>query len=568
VTRDFRGPGSSRQASRRREPTFERQAPSARRVLGMAALVLVVVASGAFVVGAVVTGAEQPPIPDLAVGASPSTSPGGLGVGGPISSADPSASTDPSAEADQSPELLPPGEVAWVPVVGFWSTTNAISEQAIGAALSGGSVKYKAVMVPADDVAAIEEALGVTISGSVGRGTPDEVRAAVKAGALGILRASDVTPAVRALGIGKQQLFGISRTDSLDTWPLRGEVEDPAPWDQARTWTLVAGGDILLDRGVALTVRSKKAGVDFPYDGGSASIVRETCCNATYRTKTPVTQRDSRGGAFRSYLESADIALANLESPVDDQFAYHSRGTVFSGDPKLLEGVENAGFDVLSLANNHIRDAGTDGIMETVKALKARGIASTGAGKGFANARKPAVLETHGVTVAIFGCDAIARRYWSSGSAIGSRGCDRTTLVADIKKAKDSSDVVIVFPHWGIEYRANPSASQRRLAKAWAKAGADLVIGNHAHWAAAMEAVGEVPVWYALGNLVFDQTWSTKTMEGITLELTFEGERLRQIRIRPHLILDKAQPNFMDPTGDGAAVLKQVRDASKKLWPY
>ncbi len=216
--------------------------------------------------------------------------------------------------------------MAWVPVVGFWSTTNTISEQALGAALGGGSVKYKDVIVPTDDVAAIEDALGVTIAGSVKRGTPDEVKAAVKAGSLGLLRASDVTPGVRALGIGKQQLFGISRTDSLDTWPLRGEVEDPVAWDQARTWTLVAGGDILLDRGVALAVRNKKAGVDFPYDGGSASIVRETCCNATYGTKTPVTQRDSKGGAFRKYLEAADIALANLESPVDNQFVYHSQG--------------------------------------------------------------------------------------------------------------------------------------------------------------------------------------------------------------------------------------------------
>jgi hypothetical protein len=57
-------------------------------------------------------------------------------------------------------------------------------------------------------------------------------------------------------------------------------------------------------------------------------------------------------------------------------------------------------------------------------------------------------------------------------------------------------------------------------------------------------------------------------MEGVTLELTFEGDTLRQIRMRPHLILDKAQPNFMDPAGDGAAVLKQIRDSSKKLWPY
>ena len=70
--------------------------------------------------------------------------------------------------------------MAWVPVVGFWSTTNSITEQALSAALSGGSVKYKNVIVPAADAAAIEDALGVTLAGSVKRGTPDQVRAEVR----------------------------------------------------------------------------------------------------------------------------------------------------------------------------------------------------------------------------------------------------------------------------------------------------------------------------------------------------------------------------------------------------
>ena len=77
--------------------------------------------------------------------------------------------------------------------------------------------------------------------------------------------------------------------------------------------------------------------------------------------------------------------------------------------------------------------------------------------------------------------------------------------------------------------------------------GADMVIGNHAHWAAAMEVYEGKPIWYALGNFVFDQTWSEPTMEGITLELTFRGTDLVQVHIRPHIILDKAQPNFLDP---------------------
>jgi len=67
---------------------------------------------------------------------------------------------------------------------------------------------------------------------------------------------------------------------------------------------------------------------------------------------------------------------------------------------------------------------------------------------------------------------------------------------------------------------------------------------------------------------VFDQTWSEPTMEGITLDLTFEGTRLVQVNMRPHLILDKAQPNFMDPAGSGAVVMGQIFAASSKTLPW
>jgi poly-gamma-glutamate synthesis protein (capsule biosynthesis protein) len=98
--------------------------------------------------------------------------------------------------------------------------------------------------------------------------------------------------------------------------------------------------------------------------------------------------------------------------------------------------------------------------------------------------------------------------------------------------------------------------------------GADMVIGNHAHWAAAMEIYKGKPIWYALGNFVFDQDWSEPTMEGITLELTFRGTKLVQVHIHPHIILDKAQPNFLDPAGAGRVVMGQVFTASKGLLPW
>jgi poly-gamma-glutamate synthesis protein (capsule biosynthesis protein) len=130
------------------------------------------------------------------------------------------------------------------------------------------------------------------------------------------------------------------------------------------------------------------------------------------------------------------------------------------------------------------------------------------------------------------------------------------------------ADLVIVYPHWGSEYDPTPFANQKALARMIIDGGADMVIGNHAHWAAAMEVYKGKPIWYALGNFVFDQTWSEPTMEGITLELTFRGTDLVQVHMRPHIILDKAQPNFLDPGGAGKFVMGQVFSASKGLLPW
>ena len=133
---------------------------------------------------------------------------------------------------------------------------------------------------------------------------------------------------------------------------------------------------------------------------------------------------------------------------------------------------------------------------------------------------------------------------------------------ADIKAARAAgADVVVVFPHWGVEYRATAGAAQQKLARQVIDAGADMIIGNHAHWTVEMEVYKGKPIWYALGNLVFDQTWSAQTMEGMTLELTFRGADLAQIRMRPHVILDKAQPNFLDAT-DGKVVMGRVYGAN------
>jgi poly-gamma-glutamate synthesis protein (capsule biosynthesis protein) len=272
---------------------------------------------------------------------------------------------------------------------------------------------------------------------------------------------------------------------------------------------------------------------------------------------------------MRDLIEGADIAIANFENPAPNRVRWHTKGTVFSADPGIIDGLVNAGIDYVSLANNHIGDAGDRGILQTIDNLDERGLAHSGAGKDAAAARKPAMLEANGITVAVLGYDTIARGYFAGKDEPGSSQLSLGRARTDIARArKAGADIVIVFPHWGTEYRAKPFSAQQEFARDLVDAGADMIIGNHAHWAAAMEVYKGKPIWYALGNFVFDQTWSQPTMEGITLELTFHGKELVQARMRPHIILDKAQPNFLDPAGDGKVVMGQVYDASKGILPY
>ena len=384
---------------------------------------------------------------------------------------------------------------------------------------------------------------------------------------LAFLRADAVGPGVRALAWGDKALFGVGRVATSGEWGLTASLPQAvdAAFDAAKSWTLFAGGDIMLDRGVAQTVKIKGKGVDFPFDGGTAEITSRYCCSS-FGWDLPRTKRTGNGGAMRELVKGADIAIANFENPAPDNFRYHTKGTVFSADPKLIKGLADAGIDYVGLANNHIGDAGQAGILQTIANLADDGIASSGAGKNARAAHKAALLDAGGVKVGILAYDTIAKYYGAGSSKAGSAILSAKAVKADVAAArKAGAQVVIVFPHWGTEYDPTPFKGQQALARAAIDAGADIVIGNHAHWAGALETYKGKPIWYALGNFVFDQTWSEPTMEGLTLELTFNGSTLVQARMRPHIILDKAQPNFLDPAGDGRVVMGQVFNASKGL---
>ncbi|HET9085186.1 MAG TPA: CapA family protein [Candidatus Limnocylindrales bacterium] len=516
--------------------------------------------------------------------ASPSAVASASGSAAAAVSPTPTQGGSPSAAATPTPgpssPAPPPSLVATaiVPVAQFRSPVTATNRAELASVLAGTSSRYEALTLVDDEADAILAALGVERPSDPARLVLAKDAASLSRDLakhrkrLGFMRAEDVSPAVRALAWGDRSLFGVDRVKKAADWRLNAELPrrgDEPGFDPAATWTLFAGGDILLDRGVYETLRVKGRGPNFPFAGGTAEITSRCKDCSPLGWDLPRTRRTGNAGAVRKVISGADIAIANFENPAPNSFSWHRSKTVFTADPTLIDGLVNAGLDYVGIANNHIGDAGNKGILQTITNLKKRGLKYSGAGKDLAAAQKPAILGANGTKVAILAYDAIAPGYHAAKGEPGSSKLTIKAVQAGVKAArKAGAKVVIVFPHWGTEYKYSPFQNQQRLARQIIDAGADMIIGNHAHYAAAVEIYKGKPIWYALGNFVFDQTWSEPTMEGITLELTFQGAELRQIRMRPHIILDKAQPNFMDPAKDGRFVLGPIYDASKGLLPY
>ncbi len=297
-------------------------------------------------------------------------------------------------------------ETAIVPVTQFRATVTNTSRKEVADVLAGASKRYEALELVADEADAILAAIGGARPSVAARLVLAKDAATLRRDLaknrkrLAFLRAEDVTPAVRALAWGQQALFGVDRVKTADAWRLRAALpprDGSVAFDPAATWTLFAGGDILLDRGVYQTVRIRGKGVDFPFDGGTAEITSHCKDCSPLGWDLPRTRRTGNAGAVRELISGADIAIANFENPAPNRFRWHTRNTVFTADPSLIDGLVNAGIDYVSIANNHIGDAGDAGILQTIANLRKRGLQYSGAGKDLAAARKPAILEANGV---------------------------------------------------------------------------------------------------------------------------------------------------------------------------
>jgi poly-gamma-glutamate capsule biosynthesis protein CapA/YwtB (metallophosphatase superfamily) len=277
--------------------------------------------------------------------------------------------------------------------------------------------------------------------------------------------------------------------------------------------------------------------------------------------------------ALRPQLSAADITIGTLDSTLADSAVPIGCTATFNlaGPAEFAVALVDAGFDVMSHAANHIKDCGNAdcgdlAVTETIANLRANGVAPAGSGATLAEARTPAIIERSGVRFAFLAYDDIAPYYHATDAVAGAAPLDAATIGADIARARELADVVVVLPHWGAEYTASPSQRQREIARIAAYAGADLIIGNHAHWVAAHEQIGDTFVAYALGNFVFDQDWSVETQQGAMLEVTFTGTAPTKTRYIPIRIHDEHQPRLADPT-EADAIIGLIESASAALVP-
>jgi len=273
-------------------------------------------------------------------------------------------------------------------------------------------------------------------------------------------------------------------------------------------------------------------------------------------------------------LRSADITIGSLDGTISDESppmpCPDSNNLI--GPENMVEGLQFAGFDVITVATNHIKDCGEKGFncdelafRDTINNLSKAGIRPVGGGENLNESRKPVVIEVQGIRFAFLGVNQIDERVWATEHTAGTAPLSSEMIdqiKRDIAAARDNADVVIVLPHWGIEYAPSPEETQKAWAQEFLEAGATLVIGNHPHIVQPIDVIQNGMVYYALGNFVFDQGQDFRR-EGMAVQVVFSGSKIESWKILPiYIDYFTYQPMWVDGT-----ISKKILDRAIPLPP-
>jgi capsule synthesis protein PGA_cap len=239
----------------------------------------------------------------------------------------------------------------------------------------------------------------------------------------------------------------------------------------------------------------------------------------------------------------ADLAVVNLETAVTNGGSPSSKLFTFRTPASAFAALRGGGIDLASMANNHGLDYGVGGLRDSLAAAKRYRFPVVGIGLNAKQAYRPFRRTINGQRIAVIGATQVLDDHLISSWTAGphqpglASAKDVPRLVQEVRAARRTSDTVVVYLHWGVELERCPSMDQRALAKALAAAGADVVVGGHAHRLQGAGRLGDSLVGYGLGNFVWYGTSELSTQTGVLL-VTVDGRRVLRYRWVPARIVD------------------------------
>jgi poly-gamma-glutamate capsule biosynthesis protein CapA/YwtB (metallophosphatase superfamily) len=294
------------------------------------------------------------------------------------------------------------------------------------------------------------------------------------------------------------------------------------------------------------------------------------------------------------FLAEHDLRFCVLEGPVSDRGEdFPGKMSVHRSGKGTIAPVKKAGFDVVTIANNHILDLQRDAFHDTLEVLDEVGIKYVGGGKDIYEARKPVIIEKKGCRIAFLGYASFyPRGFQATETRSGIAQIrvnplyppphmdeeDLRAALSIIEETKAQSDVVVVAYHWGISHTRTLTAYQKALAHLSVEAGADLVFGGHPHILQGIEVYQGKVICYSFGNFVFewvksfaDAPWSHTIHEAMLLTCLIDNKGLKGVYFRPVFIRSEgdhilAQPEVVAPdTKEFSRIYETMRDLSAPL---
>ncbi|MBC8180807.1 CapA family protein [candidate division KSB1 bacterium] len=266
-------------------------------------------------------------------------------------------------------------------------------------------------------------------------------------------------------------------------------------------------------------------------------------------------------------LQNADVAFANLEAPFTDTGTKFDKRFTFKVPPKYATGLTEAGFDVVTLANNHMLDYGIEGLANTLKMLDSIGVAHCGAGLDLKQAREPAIIERNGFRIAVLGYSlTFPQEFWATNSTGGTCYPHYDYMQKSIQQSDSLADFTIVTFHWGSELKNYPKKYQKDYAHLAIDNGADLVLGHHPHVLQGLEIYKNRLIAYSLGNFSF-ASYSAKATESIILKAHLSKAGLLYAKVIP-VSVNNSEVAFQPKPLTGAAadiVIAHLKIFSKPL---